>query len=44
MIDSIRSAIFLGVTIWILFFGVNFNGKHYGLDFSKNGVTFIWGR
>lgn len=43
MIDNIRNIVITGVIIWALLFGVNIGGKHYGLSFGKNGVTFHFG-
>ena len=43
MIDSIRNIAITGVILWALFFGVNVEGKHYGLSFSKSGVSVHFG-
>ena len=39
MIDNIRNLAITGAILWALFFGVNIEGKHYGLSFSKSGVS-----
>jgi hypothetical protein len=43
MIDNIRNIAITGAILWALFFGVNIEGKHYGLSFGKNGVTVHFG-
>lgn len=42
--DTIKNIIISGTVIWIFIFGVNFNGKHYGLDYSTNGLSVVWGK
>ena len=32
------------VVVWAVLFGVNVDGKHYGLNFSTNGVSVVWGK
>ena len=44
MIDNIRNGAITIVILWALFLGVNVEGKHYGLSFSRNGVTLDLGR
>ena len=44
MIDTVKNLVVGAIVVWALIYGINVNGKHYGLDFSKNGVTLIWGR
>lgn len=36
---NIKNWAITGVILWALIFGVNVGGKHYGLSFSKGGVT-----
>ncbi len=44
MFEGIKNMVVSAVIIWALIFGVNVGGKHYGLDFSTNGVSIVWGR
>ena len=44
MITNIKEIIIAGIVIWVVVFGVNVDGKHYGLNFSTNGVSVVWGR
>ena len=43
MIDTIRNIAITFPIVWAIVFGVNFEGKHYGLSYSKNGVTIHFG-
>lgn len=39
MVDTIRNVAITVAILWVLFLGVNVDGKHYGLHFGRNGVT-----
>lgn len=43
MIHNVKNIAFTIVILWALLFGVNIDGKHYGLSFAKNGVTVHFG-
>ena len=40
---NLKNLVYLGVLLWALAFGVNFNGKHYGLRFRQDGVSLVYG-
>ena len=44
MFESVKNMVVSAVIIWALVFGVNIDGKHYGLNFSTSGVSLVWGR
>lgn len=42
--SDIKNWAITGVILWAIFFGVNVDGKHYGLSFSRDGVTVNFGK
>ena len=41
--QNIKAWAVTGVLLWALFFGVNVDGRHYGLSFGRGGVTVHFG-
>jgi hypothetical protein len=43
MFDNITQGVITIIILWALLFGVNVNGKHYGIACGNNGVTLKMG-
>lgn len=41
---NIKNWVITGMILWALLFGVNIDGRHYGLSFGRDGVTLHFGK